>query len=104
MKSDFRDELPEKVIREGDNSYFLYNDSFDGTTKITVYHKYTKVIQVSVDTVSRNVRCLSTQSVTHNDLKHVEQLLKGVIPQEVLLLELFQKALKSKDGLIELNY
>jgi len=103
MKSDFRDDLPEKVIRDGENSYFLYNDSFDGLTKITVYHKYTKVVQVSVDTHSRSVRCMSTQLVTITDLKYVEQLLKDVLPKEVLLLELFQKALQSQ-GMVEINF
>lgn len=104
MKSDFRDDVPEKVVREGENSYFLYNDSFDFSSKISVYHKYTKVLQVSVDTNLRTVRCLSTPQVTYIDLWHVEKLLKGILPEEVLLLEVLQKALLSQSGHVEVSY
>lgn len=104
MKSQFRDELPEKVVREGDCSYFLYHDSFDSASKVSVYHKYTKVLQVSVDTHLKQVRCMSSSGVTYADLWHVERLLKGILPEEVLLLEILQDALKSRDGVVEVNY
>jgi hypothetical protein len=102
MKSDFHD-MPEKTVREGDNSYFLYHDN-DGGSKVTVYHKYTKALHISINPLSRTVTCLSTGYVTYADLFQVEKLLKGILPEEVLLLELLQDAIKSKDGRVVLSY
>jgi len=104
VKSDLGD-LPEKVIRDGDCSYFLYPDrDVLGSVKCTAYHKYTKVLNISIDHLSRTVTCLSTNLVTYHDLYHIEKILKGVLPTEVSLLELLSKAIISREGSVTINF
>lgn len=102
MKYDFRD-LPEKTVRKEENAYFLYREN-GGGVKVTVYHKYTKVLNVSVNVEQRTVSCHSTPAVTYSDLYEVEKLLKGILPEEVLLLKILEKALKSQEGMVIVNY
>lgn len=98
------EENAEVVRRFGNTSYFLYKDPTDNVIKVCVYRRYTRILQVSVLMDSRSVRCFSTNLVRYDDLYEVERLLRGILPQQVLLLEILQKAILSQDGLVEVKF
>lgn len=99
MKGNFHD-LPEKEIRSEDVSVFRYMR--DGEVKITSYRRFHKNLQVSIN--QQTVRCISNDHVSFEELVFVEKLLKEVLPNEVLLMELFRNALNKKGGVVEISF
>jgi len=96
------EEMAEKVRRFGNTSYFLYKDPTDSVIKVCVYRRYTLILQVNV--TANSIRVSSTKLVRYDDLYEVERLLKGVLPEQVLLLEILQKAILSQDGVVEVGF